>query len=127
MPVQRSCDPDANAVRLNLAAGQQLRYTVKHDDSVTFTLRDPTGNVLLSSDSPARDRIWPGDAEVPDQGSVTHTLGMQFGEAGELRWTVEQLDDGGAVIRVVKDCTYRNPSGTDDHFDTLRLFLRRQA
>lgn len=125
MAVTSACDPHDDAVMLNIQAGQRLRYQVIDDDGIRFALRDHTGRTLLSSTKPERTREWPQDGDVvPAPGDdVSHPLGMQFGQAGELQWKIDVLSSNGVVIRQVKHCIYTNASGADDHFDDIRIFV----
>jgi hypothetical protein len=127
MAVTATCNPNQLAVQLDLAAKHQLRYTIKEDPGVLFRLQDSTNGTLLSNDTAARTRLWPGQDQVPPDQKVTHPLGMQFGETSELQWRVELLDANGALLQVVKDCHYRNAGAADHHYDSLTILLKRGA
>jgi hypothetical protein len=140
MPVIQSCNPGADAVHLKLSSGQRLRYSVDADPGVDIVLRDHNGAALLLSGavrevlveagrtlrSATAVREWPAhDGEAPSPGNVMHTLGIQFGGAGMLIWTVDLLDRGGMVLRMIKECRYANRGGPDEFVDRLRIFVTR--
>ena len=107
MPVTESCSTSGLAVLVQLSAGQRLRYTISGGASATFTLRTEVPTTLLSDAAPARVHEWPGSAaDGPTANPVTHTLGMAFGEADTLDYTIELIDAAGGLISVVKRCTY---------------------
>ena len=123
MPVVQSCNPGAEAVHLKLTAGHRLRYSVDADPGIDVVLRDHDGGTLLSATAV---REWPThDEEYPPAGNVRHTLGIQFGGTGTLIWTVDLVDQGGIVLRMVKECRYANTGGPDEFVDALRIFVTR--
>ncbi len=129
MPVTESCQPNRVIIGLNLSRSHRIRHTVNASDGVLIDLRAKTGESLLPEEPgpPPWVREWPlDDAEVPDAGEITHGLGMQFGEHGEASWKIELVDADGAVLEIVKNCSYRNEDGPDDYFDAIRIELVRR-
>ena len=118
MPVRETCSRNNLAVVVDLGSGRHLRYTIADDGSAEFTLRTDSPATLLTSAAGARECVWPSAAHAPASNPATHTLGIAFGEPGELRFLVELLDAAGSLIAIVKQCTYRFSDGPPQSFHT---------
>ena len=125
MPVQENCVVNNLIIKINITAGQRLRYTVREDTGVQFQLRDESGKILLSNAAASGDqvKVWPESAaENPGSNDVSHGLGIAFGQAAQLRWIIELLAADRSVLVTVKDCVYANTeTNPNPFFDTIRI------
>ena len=126
VPVTESCSPNGQGVELDPTTNQRLRYTIETDGSVLYTLRGGAATLLPNGGSSKQSRLWPASSgEMPPGAEARHGLAMQFGGKGTLRWKIELLDDDDTVLEVVRDCTFSNEGGPEDHMIAFRIFLVR--
>jgi hypothetical protein len=123
MSVASECNPDANAVTLNITAGQKLRHRIEEDDGVRFELVDHASEVLLEDSDPRRERLWPLTGDDMEPRPCIHSLGMVFDGAGALTWAIDIVSSTGQLVSEVKHCKYRNSGDTVEFFAALDIFI----
>ena len=124
MTIQSTCEPDGNAVSLDIARGQRLRCRIGEDPGTRFTLVDHTGRLLLDDAQVARERHWPEPDDDTRRRPCILTLGMTFDGRAQLVWHVDVVDSAGGLLSEVKHCTYSNAAGTREFFAAIDIFTR---
>ena len=122
MTVTPDCSSADIVVKLDVAAGEYLRYEVTADDCVTYTLTCTPGDPIISSDScpsPCTNR-WPPVGEEPSSGQYKQPFGMVFADNGECTYVVKRHAADDSVIKVVKNCKYTGSAG-DTYFEPMRV------
>jgi hypothetical protein len=121
MPITKKCDPNVLVVQLNVTAGQKLRYTLTGSAAARWKLVSAQSGLILEAPAP-KNCDWPMAAPaVPSQ--ENHALSMTIDDGDDLRWKVELLGNNGAVINVLKDCTYKNTGATGTYNDAITVNL----
>lgn len=123
MPINVTCAVKLPAPQLNLGLGQQMHYRITATGDVTYKMRDHgSAPFLRGSGAGVAQREWPTSAaEFPRTRRFLHSIGMRIAGSGSLRWEVEVHDADGALLTVVKDCTYTNESDTATRLDLVEI------
>lgn len=125
MPVVVTCAVKLPTAELNLALKQRMHYRVTATSDVTYKMRDHAGTPLLSgSGAGVALREWPTlPTDVSRKNLFVHGIGIRMVGNGTLRWEAEVRDAHGAVLMVVKDCTYTNATGTTTRLDLVHIII----
>jgi len=125
MTVQQSCRIDTGAVIVRVSTGEFLEYRVLSAPSgIEYSIVANDGATILSStDCPAPCvRRWPTAGVA--QGTVFHTLSLQFFGDESLEYEVDRKSATGAVLQEVLRCRYDNRGDPDEFFDPLEILVR---
>lgn len=125
MPIEVACAVKLPVAELNLALRQRMHYRITATGEVLYKMRNHELTPMLSgSGAGVAHRAWPvSPTDVPEKKTFVHGLGIRIFGNGSLRWEVEVQDAQGAVLRIVKDCTYTNDTGTATRLDLVEIVI----
>lgn len=105
-----SCNPDRQAVTLDVDAGEYLEYTVTFAPGQTanYAVRDTTKRKTILG-PPHREAQWPKPGQSVDRGRHQHVFGADFVSATKYTYKVVVCHPSGATKRVIKTCSWTHP------------------